>query len=161
MINKTKMHASLSAILVSIGLLCLSSAPSLAQTTNGGGTNGGGTNNGGTNNGGTNNGGTNNGGTNNGGTNNSTRGNTNFGAPSAAGNFQTQAADIQTRLAAAEAAARASKPPAGDGVRRFLRAASDCKCGGSPEQAELEKVKAEAAAFLTEAKSQKPFNPAW
>jgi hypothetical protein len=43
--------------------------------------------------------------------------------------------------------------PASEGVRLFLRSAQPCNCGGAAEQAELEKVKAEAAAFLESVKN--------
>jgi hypothetical protein len=43
--------------------------------------------------------------------------------------------------------------PASEGVRVFLRSAQPCNCGGAAEQAELEKVKAEAAAFLESVKN--------
>jgi hypothetical protein len=65
----------------------------------------------------------------------------------------SQAQALQAKLAAAQAAADKAGEGSGDGVRRFVRAAAPCNCGGGPEQAELNKVKAEVAAFLETTKT--------
>jgi hypothetical protein len=64
-----------------------------------------------------------------------------------------QAQALQAKLAAAQAAADKANAGAGDGVRRFVRAAAPCNCGNGSEQAELNKVKAEVAAFLETTKT--------
>jgi hypothetical protein len=59
------------------------------------------------------------------------------------------AQSLSAKLAAAQAAVDKAAGSGGDGVRRFARLSNKpCNCGGGAEQAELNKVKAEVAAFL-------------
>jgi hypothetical protein len=164
-----------SLAVAALAALCLA-APAYAQTNNSGTT---GTNNSGTT--GTNNSGTT--GTNNSGTTGTNNSGTTgivgspgagFGGPGAgsAGYNPTvlsQAQSLQQQLAAAQSAVDNFKPPADavpSGPRSFARTAQPCDCakpsgdGGAQERAQLEanleKAKAEAAAFLESVKNPGP-----